>query len=226
MILARRVRPDVTHGSKPWGSIGSDGTPRKRARRRAARAPRAVGRAAAVLILSAFLAVVLFAVVAIGSTSDAVVRVIVGDDGHQRTYVDGELVRFDGAGPERWANHARAMRRLADERAARLELMRRRLVAERRVLLHDPAVAEAINLAVATYGFGSTLWRKADCETGGTFSPRALNSRSGAEGLFQFLPGTWASTPYGRFSVWSPYANALAAGWMHAHGRGGEWSCR
>ena len=47
-----------------------------------------------------------------------------------------------------------------------------------------------------------------------------------SSGLYQFLPSTWASTPYAGFRVDSPYANALAAGWMHAHGRGGEWSCR
>jgi hypothetical protein len=92
-------------------------------------------------------------------------------------------------------------------------------------MLQRPSVVEAINLACATYGWCSTLWRKADCETGGTFSPTAHNP-SGASGLFQFLGSTWRSTPYGRFSIWSPYANALAAGWMHANGRSGEWSCR
>ena len=190
-----------------------------------------MSRRLAVVLLAAFLAVVMLAVVAIGAGGDSVVRrTVVGDDGHRRLYVDGELVRFDGLGPERWAARARELRRQADARARRLErrleLMRRRLVAERRIVLHNPSVVEAINLAAATYGFGSTLWRKADCETGGTFSPRSLNSSSGAAGLFQFLGSTWRSTPYAGFSVWSPYANALAAGWMHAHGRGGEWSCR
>jgi hypothetical protein len=92
-----------------------------------------------------------------------------------------------------------------------------------RALLHRTSVAEAINLACVSYGHCAELWRKARCES--RFDPRAANP-SGSKGLFQFLDSTWASTPYGRFSVWSPYANALAAGWMHAHGRGGEWSCR
>ena len=87
-------------------------------------------------------------------------------------------------------------------------------------------VVRAINLAAATYGHRAELWRKARCETGGTFSPTAYNRSSGATGLFQFLASTWRSTPYAAFSRDDPYANALAAGWMHAHGRGGEWVCR
>lgn len=85
----------------------------------------------------------------------------------------------------------------------------------------------AIAFASTAYGVSySTLRRKAYCETGGTFDPYAKNPRSTASGLFQFLTSTWASTPYAGFSIWDPYANALAAGWMHAHGRGGEWACR
>ncbi len=92
----------------------------------------------------------------------------------------------------------------------------------RRTLMASSTVGEAINLAAATYGYGDTLWRKARCES--KLDPRAQNP-SDASGLFQFLPSTFASTPYGGFSIWSAYANALAAGWMHAHGRGGEWVC-
>lgn len=136
---------------------------------------------------------------------------ITASAGHVRVVSYGQ-VRFDGLGPEAWARRARFWRQEA-----------RRL---RRELLHRPDVSEAISLACATYGYCSDLWRKARCETGGTFSPVARNSSSGASGLFQFLPSTFASTPYASFSVWSPYANALAAGWMHAHGRGGEWVCQ
>lgn len=115
----------------------------------------------------------------------------------------------------------------------KLALEHRRYLAARRrarqltrTLQHRPTVAEALNLACVVYGSCDTLWRRARCETGGTFSPRAYNASSRASGLLQFLPSTWRSTPFGRFSVWSPYANALAAGWMITHGRGGEWECR
>jgi hypothetical protein len=67
------------------------------------------------------------------------------------------------------------------------------------------------------------LLRKAWCES--RMNPGAYNASSGAAGLFQFLPGTWRSTRYGRRSVWRAKWNALAAGWMHARGRGGEWNC-
>jgi hypothetical protein len=87
----------------------------------------------------------------------------------------------------------------------------------------DPEVSTALNLACVVYGHCSELWRKARCES---HLWRYAHNPSGASGLLQFLPSTWASTPYRRFSVFDPYANALAAGWMHANHRGNEWSCR
>ena len=67
------------------------------------------------------------------------------------------------------------------------------------------------------------LDRKARCESG--LNPYAVNPSSGTQGVFQFMPGTWASTPYGRHSVFSAKWNSLAAAWMHRVGRGGEWEC-
>lgn len=67
------------------------------------------------------------------------------------------------------------------------------------------------------------LLRKARCES--NLNPYARNP-SGSSGLFQFLPSTWATTPYARRSIWSAKWNALAAGWMHHVGRGGEWVCQ
>jgi hypothetical protein len=128
-------------------------------------------------------------------------------------------IKFNGAGPERWAQRWRREHR-------RYLAVRQVLRRQRYALLRRPLVVEAINLSCATFGYCVTLWRKARCETAGTFSATSYNRSSGASGLFQFLPGTWRQTPYAPFSVWSPYANALAAGWMHAHGRGNEWACR
>jgi hypothetical protein len=92
-----------------------------------------------------------------------------------------------------------------------------------RTVLHKPSTAEAINLACAVYGSCSTLWRRARCESG--LNPWARNA-SGASGLFQFLSSTWRTTPFGSFSIFSPFASALAAGWMETRGRGSEWVCR
>lgn len=67
------------------------------------------------------------------------------------------------------------------------------------------------------------LLRKARCESG--LHPLAVNGVHA--GLFQFnYPSTWSSTPYARRSPWRAKWSALAAGWMHSAGRGGEWSCR
>lgn len=170
-----------------------------------------MSRGAAIALLAGYLAAITIAVVSAG-------RAATSDDGHRRQIGYGQI-RYDGAGPERWAaRYRRAHEQLVDLRAT--------LRHERRMLLADPHVVEAINLAAATYGYSTTLWRKARCETGGTFDPRARNRSSSATGLFQFLLSTWRSTPYGVFARTSPYANALAAGWMHANGRGDEWSCQ
>ena len=93
---------------------------------------------------------------------------------------------------------------------------------------------EAIELAATAYRVdAATLRREASCEsTGGDGYDAAATGKAAAadgeraEGLFQFLSSTWATKPYAQFSPYNPLAAALAAGWMHAHGRGGEWECQ
>ena len=74
----------------------------------------------------------------------------------------------------------------------------------------------------------SSLARRADCiisrESQG--DPGAVNRRSGASGLGQFLPGTWASTPQGKagYSVFNASANRQAVIWMLSVGRGREFN--
>ncbi len=53
---------------------------------------------------------------------------------------------------------------------------------------------------------------------------KQTNSSSGAAGLFQFMPTTWAHTPYGHKSPYHPRWAALGAMWMWAHGGSSHWS--
>ena len=66
------------------------------------------------------------------------------------------------------------------------------------------------------------LLRVAVCESGLRWWAR---NPSGASGPFQFMPSTWASTPYGRHSLWSWRWASLGAAWMWHVGRAREWSC-
>ena len=89
-----------------------------------------------------------------------------------------------------------------------------------------PAGVDAIE-----YGIGLGLprawaYRVAWCES--RYDPGAYNRRSGASGLFQFIPSTWRNTPQGRagMSPFDPYANAEAAAWLYRVGGPRHWSCR
>jgi LysM repeat protein len=81
-------------------------------------------------------------------------------------------------------------------------------------------------IADAAYRYGqspSAMMAVAWCES--RYDPSAYNPLSAASGLFQFLPSTWASTPYAGYSPFNAYASANAAGWMWQQGRRGEWVC-
>lgn len=56
------------------------------------------------------------------------------------------------------------------------------------------------------------------------WDPNAVNPRSGASGLGQFLASTWASTPYAARSRFDPWANHAAVCWMLAVGRAREFA--
>ncbi|MGH2532824.1 MAG: SH3 domain-containing protein [Thermomicrobiales bacterium] len=68
------------------------------------------------------------------------------------------------------------------------------------------------------------MLRVARCES--NLNPNTYHPAYGASGLFQFLPGTWATTPYANENIFDPVASANAAGWMWSVGRRGEWVCQ
>ncbi|HEX3302692.1 MAG TPA: SH3 domain-containing protein [Thermomicrobiales bacterium] len=85
-------------------------------------------------------------------------------------------------------------------------------------------IVQIIYTAADTYGQSrSAMLAVAQCES--LLDPYATNAWSGAAGLFQFLPGTWATTPWAGYDIYDPVANANAAAWMWSVGRRGEWVC-
>ena len=92
------------------------------------------------------------------------------------------------------------------------------------------SIQQIILDAFAPLGAAAQSWalRVAKCESG--FNPLAVNRASGASGLFQFMPSTWANTPQGKAgrSVFDAVANAQAAAWYYkATGQtGSPWSCK
>jgi len=62
------------------------------------------------------------------------------------------------------------------------------------------------------------------CES--RYHPNSVNSSSGASGLFQFLPSTWAFTPEHASSPFDPAANAQAAAWLYARDGPSQWVCQ
>ena len=67
----------------------------------------------------------------------------------------------------------------------------------------------------------------AKAQTESSFDPRAKARTSSASGLYQFMPGTWATTPYAHRSIWSARWQSAAARWMVVvANRSREWACR
>jgi hypothetical protein len=156
----------------------------------------------------------LIIVVALLLALTLVVRLTTGDAARPQ--------RVEGKGVQWWARHAKQARRDANARAVTIERMRRSL-------RHDPSITEAIRLATIAYPALSQgrAWQILEHESLMMPDPaHAKNPSSSASGIAQFLVSTWMSTPYGRagISIWSPYGQALAMGWMHTVGRGCEWA--
>ena len=103
-----------------------------------------------------------------------------------------------------------------------------RHAADTAAVQRQPAsIPDIIRSAFTPLGPDTADWalRIASCES--TNNPDAVNASSGAEGLFQFLPSTWALTPWANSSPFDPSANAQAAAWLYANSGGADnWECK
>lgn len=90
--------------------------------------------------------------------------------------------------------------------------------------LSQAEIIEIIYAAADRYGQPrADMLRVARCES--VLDPNAVNP-AGSYGLFQFVPSTWASTPFAAEDIFDAYASANAAGWMWSVGRRNEWVCQ
>ena len=87
-------------------------------------------------------------------------------------------------------------------------------------------IAKIINDAFSPLGPSAVQWavNVAYCES--RYHPNSVNSSSGASGLFQFLPSTWAFTPWHAQSPFDPVANAQAAAWLYHRSGPNQWECQ
>jgi len=88
-----------------------------------------------------------------------------------------------------------------------------------------PYIAKIINDAFSPLGPRAVQWaiNVAYCES--RYHPNSVNTDSGATGLFQFMAGTWAGSPWASKSRFDPVANAQAAAWLYKTYGPGRWSC-
>ncbi len=90
-------------------------------------------------------------------------------------------------------------------------------------------IAGIVHAAADHWGADAeTLLRVAWCES--RYNPSAYNHASGASGLFQFMPGTFARNSvragYGGASIWDPVASANTAAMLFASGQSAQWACK
>jgi soluble lytic murein transglycosylase-like protein len=89
----------------------------------------------------------------------------------------------------------------------------------------EDQIVDIIYEAADNYGQSrDAMLRVARCESG--LDPNAVGGGGAYHGLFQFVPSTFAGTPYGEYDIYDPWANANAAGWMWSEGKKGNWVCQ
>lgn len=90
-------------------------------------------------------------------------------------------------------------------------------------------IESGIRDAAAAWGADpNQLLRVAWCES--RYNPFAINARSGASGLFQFMPATWAANSaragYAGASPFDTVASANTAAYMFRNGQAWQWACK
>jgi hypothetical protein len=115
---------------------------------------------------------------------------------------------------------------LADaRRAIRWQRHARALLARHVRRVHEPTVRDAAELAARAVGVDAgAMLRVAECES--HLDPWARNPSSGAAGPWQFLPSTWAATPFRRWSPTNPVAAALATALIVREQGWRQWVCQ
>lgn len=89
----------------------------------------------------------------------------------------------------------------------------------------EDQIIDIIYEAADSYGQSrEAMLRVARCESG--LNPNAVGGGGAWHGLYQFVPSTFAGTPYGQYDIYDPWANANAAGWMWAEGKKSAWVCQ
>jgi hypothetical protein len=94
-----------------------------------------------------------------------------------------------------------------------------------RVSAGPAGIQALIHEAFQPLGPDVVVWalRIAACESG--YRPNAVNSSSGAMGLFQFMPSTWARSPFAAQDPFDPRINAQAAAWLYQRSGPAQWVC-
>lgn len=93
--------------------------------------------------------------------------------------------------------------------------------------VREVAGSDLIAYATAYYGIewaAPALTQTRWCESSWQVDPCAIGY-SGERGPYQFLPSTWATTPYAHLDSCDPWAATMAAAWMVKVGRQYEFSC-
>jgi hypothetical protein len=89
----------------------------------------------------------------------------------------------------------------------------------------EQQIIDIIHEAATNYGQSpDDMVRVVRCESG--LNPHAVGGGGAYHGLFQFVPSTFAGTPYGSYDIYDPWANANAAAWMWSEGQKSSWVCQ